>query len=154
MPFPVQTSERKKFFQNIFWKIPPQFSLLISNKWREFLICQDYQRKQNKNGIFSSVQRQEEEHTTTCAVNVGIAVNRVSEQSLWTVLDTLQKGVHQIATISMIQGNWITDIRLKFKSLTGENFYDFSTFLIQESCPLSNHSSRNLKTKFNWLTAV
>lgn len=66
---------------------------------------------------------------------------------MWAVLDILQKELYPIAAVSMIQGNWITDIRLKIKSLKGKNIYDFGSFLIQKRYRLKGSFKLKFKTQ-------
>lgn len=70
---------------------------------------------------FLSVPKQAEEHTTTCAVNVEMTVNKAFGQSLCVVRCTVPKEVsnpYQTATISTIRDKRITDIRFETKRLT------------------------------------
>ena len=138
--FPFQTSEGANFLKEIFEKsvnLGVHFYTLCPNEWKEFFLWQDYQRNWNRNGIFLSVPKQAEEHTTTCAVNVGRIANKVFEQSLSVVLCIVLKeasNLHQTATFLTIRDKRITDICFKIKRLTERIFDDFGSFSIQKKC--------------------
>ena len=141
-----------KGIKNFFWNqaiLGVHFGTLCPNEWKEFFLWQDYQRNQNRNGLCLSVQKQAEEHTTICAVNVGMTVNKVSEQSLSVVLCIVLKEVsnrYQTATILTIRDKRITDIRFKTKRLIEKNFDNFSTFSIQKNGCRNYHFYSPFKT--------
>lgn len=131
---------RAWIFSKKFWKVG-QFGCAFRHhlsKWvKGVFLWQDYQRNLNGNVHYSSIPKQAEEHTTTCAANVVMTVNKAFGQSLSVVLCIVPKEVsilHLIVPISTILDKRITDIRFKTKRLTEKNFDNFGTFSVQKRC--------------------
>ena len=81
--------------------------------------CQDYQRKQNKNGRFLGMRKRADGDTTSYVANAETNVSRVSEQRLSGVRNTTPKEVlnqHLKATNSTIRVKAENYTRLNLKS--------------------------------------
>ena len=126
------------FFNHRFWvsKSYPFVLMSEGNKnWKEFLQCQDYQRKQNKNGRSFGTRKQADGDTTSCVVNAETNVSRVSEQRLFIAQNTILKEVlnqHLKTTNSTIRVKAENYTRTNFESRIKRKIVVFDTLLIQK----------------------